>query len=664
MRLARRLAPLFLTALLWASPQPAISGVGGVGGVWTWARGDFYGWSQPGTNAGLIAADAAANPTGHTVLNPGTEGLTLPAYRAGRCWIWQRYDGYRIIGTPFEAWPGGVRQLRVDSLGVRAESVLTTPRLGPYSASTTGGAIRIVDGVKFPLTGAGIQAANNDLPTAGGIVVIPTGIFTTGVPLKIKNNVVWHMTGRGASVIQATVGFSGTALVMNADTTGGQQWCAIENGTLDGNASGGAVVPRVLLMKGIGQPSRIRDMTVINGSGVGIWREGLSFNIGNFEILNSGVANMGHHCWYLGGATGATSMIDCDAENPGGGGDAVFLDGPTPSSAYASSIVISLLHVEQLSAGEVGLHIDGVRGVSANGIAYYGSGGVGDLVKITGSASDCKNITLSNVSSSVGSTANVIVDNVFGRTFSGNGDVAFYSTDKVHAATFVAYDSSRVNGPSKLIGDITGGTPGATFTATFGQGTTGTDNADVFIRSGNGSGAKARLLLERNTSVDLDFQVLGTAERVEFRNAWVWGTTAGGTVGGITTTGKFRFGDGGTATHSVEAASDIFAPDSARFNKGLYLGGQFVSKVDGNTGTLNFGAPGAVPGAVDLTLTVTGAAFGDQPLVGAPVTVGANYTLTAFVSAANTVTVRWYQHSGAAADPDGAGGTYTVRFLR
>lgn len=78
------------------------------------------------------------------------------------------------------------------------------------------------------------------------------------------------------------------------------------------------------------------------------------------------------------------------------------------------------------------------------------------------------------------------------------------------------------------------------------------------------------------------------------------------------------------------------------------------------TATLNFAAPGAVPGSVDLTIAVPGAALVDTVTVGAPVTVGAAYLLTAFVSAAGTVTVRWTQISGGAADPDGGGGTYRV----
>lgn len=86
---------------------------------------------------------------------------------------------------------------------------------------------------------------------------------------------------------------------------------------------------------------------------------------------------------------------------------------------------------------------------------------------------------------------------------------------------------------------------------------------------------------------------------------------------------------------------------------------QALGRLKGSA-TLNFGVPGSVPGNVDLTMTVPGATVGDSVAVGAPVVVGANYILTAFASGPNTVTVRWTQIAGAAADPDAGGGTYTV----
>lgn len=94
---------------------------------------------------------------------------------------------------------------------------------------------------------------------------------------------------------------------------------------------------------------------------------------------------------------------------------------------------------------------------------------------------------------------------------------------------------------------------------------------------------------------------------------------------------------------------------SATFTPGSILVG---------TATKNFAAPGAVPGVVDTTLTISGADVGDKCLVTAPVTYGAAFLLDGFANAADTCTIRWAQLSGAAADPDGSGGTYSVKVIK
>lgn len=142
-------------------------------------------------------------------------------------------------------------------------------------------------------------------------------------------------------------------------------------------------------------------------------------------------------------------------------------------------------------------------------------------------------------------------------------------------------------------------------------------------------------------------------------------------------------GSGGSYGMSINSSTNVVCTDNvvtgAQNNGGLQIiGGANASvwrdNIDGSgaavdtpikrhlsaTATLNFSAPASVPGSVDLTITVTGAALGDTVTVGSPITVGANYILTGFVSAVNTVTVRWTQISGAAADPDSTGGTYRV----
>ena len=76
---------------------------------------------------------------------------------------------------------------------------------------------------------------------------------------------------------------------------------------------------------------------------------------------------------------------------------------------------------------------------------------------------------------------------------------------------------------------------------------------------------------------------------------------------------------------------------------------------------LNFAAPAAVPGVTDQNVTMTGAELGDTVQVGCSITAPAGFMPPiGFVASANTVTVRWLQVSGVAADPDGAGATYRI----
>jgi hypothetical protein len=225
-------------------------------------------------------------------------------------------------------------------------------------------------------------------------------------------------------------------------------------------------------------------------------------------------------------------------------------------------------------------------------------------------------------------------------------------------------DSLRVTGPTELVGNVTGGTPGVAYTAKFGGGGSDVNDATIIANSGSYSGTKSRLLLNRNDQCDLELQATGTIERLDFRNGLYFGTQTGSVQAMMTTSGKLRLcNDSGYPSHSLEGLDGTFI-DSLRVNGGIRLGGRFISKIDGASASLNFGVPGAVPGSVDLTISVPGAVMGNRVAIGAPITIGANYILTGFVSAANTVTIRWTQIAGAAADPDGAGGTYTADVIQ
>lgn len=163
-----------------------------------------------------------------------------------------------------------------------------------------------------------------------------------------------------------------------------------------------------------------------------------------------------------------------------------------------------------------------------------------------------------------------------------------------------------------------------------------------------------------------------------------WNVYIGGNNGRVQRNKSINsLGAGGSYGMSINSSTNVVCTDNivtgAQNNGGLQIIGVtnasvWRDNIDGSgaafdvpvkrqlsaTATLNFGAPGAVPGSVDLNITVTGAALGDTVTIGSPVAVGANYILTGFVSAVNTVTIRWTQIAGAAADPDGAGGIYRV----
>mgnify|MGYP001559470377 CR=1 FL=1 len=81
--------------------------------------------------------------------------------------------------------------------------------------------------------------------------------------------------------------------------------------------------------------------------------------------------------------------------------------------------------------------------------------------------------------------------------------------------------------------------------------------------------------------------------------------------------------------------------------------------------TLNFAAPGAVPGVSAQSVTITGIEMGDTVVASASIAVPAGFIpLMAEVSAADTVSLKWVQISGVAADPDGAGATYRIDVFR
>jgi len=85
--------------------------------------------------------------------------------------------------------------------------------------------------------------------------------------------------------------------------------------------------------------------------------------------------------------------------------------------------------------------------------------------------------------------------------------------------------------------------------------------------------------------------------------------------------------------------------------------GATVSKILTNTASLNFPSISAASQA-DLTITVTGAAVGDEVIMSLPAAPAAGLVFNAFVSATNTVTIRASNITGSPVDA--AAATYGV----
>jgi hypothetical protein len=103
--------------------------------------------------------------------------------------------------------------------------------------------------------------------------------------------------------------------------------------------------------------------------------------------------------------------------------------------------------------------------------------------------------------------------------------------------------------------------------------------------------------------------------------------------------------------------------DSANYvYRGTGGGWQKIANEISGSATLDFGNTSAQNSA-DLTITVTGASEGDVVSLGVPnASVNANTCFTAWVSATDTVTVRFNNYSSGAVDP--ASGTFKVKVLK
>ena len=146
-----------------------------------------------------------------------------------------------------------------------------THGLADSARAATGGVLRVVDGVQFPLTVAGVQAALDAAEAAGGgTVEIPSdaNILVTDTSVKIGNGVKLVGTGDHTQTptFTANARTRVAAMVENKTQNGRQQYAYVTGIHIEGNKGSGARVAHCLGFKHVYLGSAIKDVLVNIGA--------------------------------------------------------------------------------------------------------------------------------------------------------------------------------------------------------------------------------------------------------------------------------------------------------------------------------------------------------------------------------------------------------------
>jgi hypothetical protein len=207
---ARTLLVVFCAALIWAGSVFGFTGTGS-GSIWAMRSGDFVAKNFSGDTAGRDLAYSYCGSSGFIQIGPGLEAMDLGTIPAGITVIRATKNGWEALGTG-----------------------IVTPRLGPSSSAGIGGAIRVVDGVTFPQTIAGIQLAINDLPATGGRVVVPAATYLGTAQLSLRSNLWLDGAGIGNAILRRN-GSSAYVVLANPTWVGTPDSNIVVSGfTIDG----------------------------------------------------------------------------------------------------------------------------------------------------------------------------------------------------------------------------------------------------------------------------------------------------------------------------------------------------------------------------------------------------------------------------------------------
>jgi hypothetical protein len=344
-----------------------------------------------------------------------------------------------------------------------------------------------VDGVAFPRTEAGIQAALDQAAAAGegtvwvsdGDAILAAGVtvpgsttlhlgrgnfkFTGASGFRLGNKSTLEGQGYGSTCIVAGPKFSGR-LVENADTTGTQESCRIVNLEIDGAKASGASVDAGIHIKRIFVMTTVRDVSVHDCAGNGVRIEGTdAISVGQLVVDNVWVNNCGDYNFYINAAARNIWLNDCSSERPGRNSAGLYINGTTTKSGQNVGCRVSGFYTEIVDGMSPGILVDGAANVEIDDYtAVSQRAGMRAGVEVRNSASGIHGFSPSNLTirNLWADSDTLVLDRANGVTITSGGDpkgnpykgLAWYTSPK-------ASGSSPANGYSGY-GQIVGIQPG------------------------------------------------------------------------------------------------------------------------------------------------------------------------------------------------------------
>lgn len=512
--------------------------------------------------------------------------------------------------------------------------------------------------------GAQIAAAIADLPSTGGTIDARglmgaqaiSSTITTTVPTRIllgagtytssAATAIFQLNGAGSSI--EGVGRTATILVTTQASTKGINLGAANQS--------------------------VRNLTIRGTNSASSGADGINGGTTAFAIIEDCIIEQwGEHALNTGGTSTFWKIKDNLIQNNTNNG--VFLGSGTTDCLVIGNTI--------LSNGSNGVDMNGGRNLIKDNIIRLNGGAGGSVDQwgilvqaLNGVNADYNSIT-GNVVSATGSqgiiiratagqTANYIniTDNIITGCLAGNGDGIALDGTAAGTLQGIIISGNIVQGNAGngilLNGASTAVLRNCVVTSNICQGNVGTG---VYVTGANCFDA----LVGENTSMSNGTQFDFSGAIRPFgsnlkNNTTAFGYTMGSDIVGGTNNWALRDLTAGANRILIDSSGNVTI-QSGLFNaNGTFTvgnGGSW-SKILIGSAALNFPNT-AAQNSSDLTITVTGAAAQDICLVGPDASaVLANSCYTAFVSAPNTVTVRFNNYSAGALDPANASFKVTV----